>query len=285
MSLDDFPTESELAAAQVATDAALQAAGRDAGSEDLFDFPKIVAFSEAPAAAGKPGPKRQFTESDPGSSLSGEGDLFDAPELEASIDGATRSVAELLARPAPRSAARFEPAPEAWQQQQQQHAATKVTLGAGSAKPLWFLAAAALLLNLGLFAFLWQTSRAFQDTLAEVRAARTQPLELALAAPNTSAPLPSLAAPASHNTLESTVASARVQDPVGFEPLEEVALRLAREELEAGRPAEARLRLFALLAGIDGLERSRREHVEARASFLVAETFGAQTLAAAGDLP
>lgn len=294
MALEDFPTEAELAASAVAPRHTPANVPEAPASEDLFDFPILVAFAEGEATEARAERDFLLVEDDGRGDLGGADDLFDAPELEGSIDAATRSVTQLLAEVPEHASRTAQPAakPKARQRStdvieldlrgahrrasERAAASTAPVVVAGPSRPMWILVAAALLLNLGVFAFLWQTTRAFQQTLVEVRAERSQPV-----------PPPALPV-VSQGMREgepSGVPDRRLQPPTGIEPAEEIALRLAREELAGARPVEARRRLFALLATVDGLERTRREHVEARASFLVAETFRAQALAAQGGRP
>lgn len=289
MALDDFPTEAELASGQALP--RVPAAAEAPESEDLFDFPTIVAFAEEGAEGSGATLGHLLAEEELYGDLDRGEDLFDEPELEESIDAATRSVTHLLgevpqakARPAKakrtspetsRSADVVELDLRAQRGTGPAQAPAPVVV-AGPSRAIWILVAAALLLNLGFFAFLWQTSRAFQETLVEVRAERAQTASVPAA--TVSPPRPSAG-----EGLDP--AQPRLQAPVGIEPAEEVALRLAREDLAGSRPVEARRRLFALLASVDGLERTRREHVEARASFLVAETFRSQALAGSEGRP
>jgi hypothetical protein len=271
MALDDFPTEADLAA-----DAARPLTPVSPQSEDLFDFPRIVAFADGQERVEEPSVRLAAA-------------TPQEEPLERSIDRAAAAVSRLVpcltppgAGSAGAEASGAGPAGAgpggagpggAGRADAPAHPAP--VPAASSSRPLWALAAAALLLNVGFFTFLWQNSRAFEATLLEVRAERAQssvPPALAPRIPGSDA----VQSPPLAQAVPSY--SPREQQPMGFEPPEEVALRLAREELTAGRFAEARRRLFALLANIDGLERARREPIEARASFLLAETFRDQAL-------
>lgn len=274
MSLDDFPSEAELEAG----------VARAPESEDLFDFPRIVAFDEgARPEASRAEPASLIAGADLGSDFADENDLLEVGEH------AAPSITRLMTEPAAEmGAARAVHTPA---RSQEPHYAQPSNIPAASAAPvviaapassraLWVIAAAALLLNVGLFAFIWQNSRAVEATLLEVRAERTRPITISQSSvPSPVAALPLTDAPIADST------TPRRQQAAPFEPTEEVALRLAREELAAGKPADARRRLFGVLATIDGLEPARREPIEAAASFLVAETFRDQAANHAEDRP
>jgi hypothetical protein len=73
--------------------------------------------------------------------------------------------------------------------------------------------------------------------------------------------------------------------PVPLEAFELSALRMAREEIQAGEYADARRRLARLLAVADRIEAEEREEIEAQASFLIASTYRKQAEAAREKSP
>lgn len=295
MALDDFPSEAELAADPMTPGASPDGVANPGQGEDLFDFPVIVAFGEEPHVVGARSESRgMILDSNESQSLREGDDLLDGSALERAIDQATHSVSDLLSAktlpPPPAAAGPAEPGISRLAAAHPPASAPRVAPAAGpsatirgDARPMWVLAAAALLLNLGLFAFLWQTSRAFQATLLEVRAERGQPIVMPPIVLDPARLDPGAGATTGLST--GTPTGPTQQAPMPFEAPEETALRLAREELAAGRPQDARRRLFELLARVDQVERTRREHIEAQAVFLVARSFRAQSLLLAEERP
>ena len=82
------------------------------------------------------------------------------------------------------------------------------------------------------------------------------------------------------------------RDPIDFprsalggpDPEGRAALRAAERALEAGEFVDARRAMYGLLAVIDRIPQAEREDVEARATFLVAETYRLQARHADGEV-
>lgn len=107
-------------------------------------------------------------------------------------------------------------------------------------------------LNLGGFVFLWSTNRSVQHSLDALRAAQLT---------------------SSTQTTTSPVVAPSVPTPAPLQSFDQLALTLARQELDAGDVAGARRRLARLLAVIDQVDPQNRAVVEAEAMYLSAQAY------------
>lgn len=284
MALEDFDTEDGIEAqlqrpaAPVAPPAAAPARKPlHPDDEDLFDFPVIEMQLEAeaakrPAAASAPAPAKAAAPSAPAPAPA-------KPVAESVPAARTPAPAPgPLAAKAPGSAARPQEKDVAKAAQLVEDIEEVLVESArprGRARrlqgpsPLTLVGIALLVLTnaLGLF-FLWRTSHSFQtgvqamnEQFAETlrRQTRMQSQPEAVQGPS-----------------QGSAPADRASAPVPLEAFELSALRMAREEIQAGEYAAARRRLSRLLAAADRIEAEKRGEIEAQASFLLASTYRKQ---------
>lgn len=146
-----------------------------------------------------------------------------------------------------------------------------------------------LALNLLTFGFFWLTSNNFRDGIDGLRD------ELLLASHgNTPGPVPPAPVRTGSESATSTPPPEHVNDtapaPVHdttpttqpahpLEAFEQTTLSLAAQEVKDGEFVAARKRLYRLLALADRIDASLRDDVEARARFLIAQSYEAQAAA------
>ncbi len=177
--------------------------------------------------------------------------------------------------------------------------ATRVANGSPAA-----LLGGMLLLNLLTFAFFWYASASFRDGIQGLRddlllASRSSAQRVEPARPETPKDVPhegthapivpgADATPTEHptdvdpsaaHTDEGDHALSHATAPTTAHPLaafEETTLDLARQEIQAGEVLSARKRLYRMLALADRIDSELRADVEARARFLIAESYRSQ---------
>jgi hypothetical protein len=144
------------------------------------------------------------------------------------------------------------------------------------------LLAGLLLLNLLTFGFFWYLTRSLGNGVTALRdelllAAKTTPT--VQAAPVAPAP------PPSHAPAQPTE-RAEPQPPLRAPALvfERTTLELAAQEIQAGEMLSARKRLHRLLAMVDRVEPELRADVEARARYLIADSYSEQAARRGRDL-
>lgn len=159
------------------------------------------------------------------------------------------------------------------------------TSGARFALPLGaprVLLGGMLMLNVLTFAFFWMVSQSFRSGIESLRddlllATRNAPLVSVQAAPVTHEP-----APVEPVATKTHTEPAHVTPPAPANPLdafEQTTLALAAKEIGAGEFMTARKRLNRLLALADRIDATLKADIEARARFLIAESYRAQGLA------
>lgn len=150
-------------------------------------------------------------------------------------------------------------------------------------RPSWLAIASVLGANFILLFFAWSASQSLHAHLSEVRKEiRTQPQApygqgpeaLPAQEPSTATESESAALEDAPSVLPAQDASAIVlpalPGPAGL------ALEVAEQEIDAERFGAARRRLFGLLATIDGVASEQREEIEARALYLIGDTYARQ---------
>lgn len=292
--------------------------------EDLFDFPVLemtydgakanerhtvasvatapapsanAPAASAPAAHAKAAPKSepaQVSSSRASSSQAAptkSGPTTSAPSK--SPKNAPKSAAKATASTSPRD---VQPAADLIDQLEEalddrrtlERSARRRTPGARFALPLGaprVLLGGMLMLNVLTFAFFWVVSQSFRSGIEALRD------DLVLAtrnAPLVSTPPSVQAAPVAHEPApDEPVAKSTHADSVPAHPLdafEQTTLALAAKEIGAGEFIAARKRLNRLLAVADRIDATLKADIEARARFLIAESYHAQGATKAAHL-
>ena len=138
-------------------------------------------------------------------------------------------------------------------------------------KAVLALVGVVLLVNAGIGLLAWRTSNNVGSGVATMRE------ELALNADRLAKQNERIAELSRQRDAAVAAAANGAGEPLpALEAFDVAALRLARQEIDLGRNAEARLRLNRLLARIDAVEADRRADVEARAGYLLAQSLQSQ---------
>jgi len=249
--------------------------------EDLFDFPLVemsldaelpVEARPAPAAAASaPASSATPSSATRGAEVEDLAAVRQAEELIEHIEGSLAE--ELEPQPAPRRSPQ------------------RARLAVGASSPLVLLGGM-LLLNLLTFGFLWFVSNNFRsglealrdELLVVTRSAPASPVQAAeshVAAPVAVVQQPLQPAPPAPGPANDAAAAkpAPVASAHPLAAFEETSLTLAAQEVRSGDFAAARQRLSRLLALADRIDASVRGDIEARARFLIAESYRAQAAA------
>ncbi len=146
-----------------------------------------------------------------------------------------------------------------------------------------------LALNLLTFGFFWLTSNNFRDGIDGLRdelmlASHGNPTNSTPPAPvRTGGESAATTTPPEHATATSPVpahdTTPATQPAHPLEAFEQTTLSLAAQEVKDGEFVAARKRLYRLLALADRIDASLRDDVEARARFLIAQSYEAQAAA------
>jgi hypothetical protein len=135
---------------------------------------------------------------------------------------------------------------------------------------LW-LVLGVLVLNAAGFALLWASNRSYRSGLEGLRDDLVVTMHDLRRAASETAPSVRAADPIPSNATEST------HSPTApLAPHEETTLLLARQEIDDGEHAQARRRLYRLLAVADRIDAGLRKDIEARAMYLVGDSYRRQ---------
>lgn len=205
-------------------------------SEDLFDFPVVEMQADG------------STQARPSAPAPAPAAAVPAPAPKAEVAPKPKPAA----KPAPKPIVKPKPAAELEAPAPAPMAAPAPTPPRSSPSKAWVMIVALSALNLGGFVFLWSTNRSVQHSLDALRAAQ----------PATTT-----------QTTTATAAPQNVATPAPLQSFDQLALTLARQELDAGDVAGARRRLARLLAVIDQVDPQARAVVEAEAMYLSAQAY------------
>lgn len=152
-------------------------------------------------------------------------------------------------------------------------AATSAPAASWNQKAVLALVGVVLLVNAGIGMLAWRTTKTVGAGVETMRE------ELALNADRIAKQNERIAELARQRdaAMAAAATGAGASEPLpALEAFDTTALRLARQEIDLGRGAEARLRINRLLARIDAVEADRRAEVEAQAVYLLAESLQSQ---------
>lgn len=146
----------------------------------------------------------------------------------------------------------------------------------GPSRPNWnqkavlALGGLVLLLNAGIGLLAWRTTTTVGAGVETMRE------ELALNADRLARQNERIAELARQRDAAVAAAADATAPLPALEAFDATALRLARQEIDLGRAADARLRINRLLARIDAVDADRRADVEAEAVYLLAQSLQSQ---------
>ena len=149
-------------------------------------------------------------------------------------------------------------------------AASSAPQASWNQKAVLALVGVVLLVNAGIGLLAWRTSHhvgAGVETMRE---------ELALNADRLAKQNERIAELARQRDAAVAAAADATAPLPALEAFDATALRLARQEIDLGRAADARLRINRLLARIDAVDADRRADVEAEALYLLAQSLQSQ---------